>query len=105
LRDFKLSPDGRFLASAATNGIGFKLWIRALDSLETRLLTPLQIANPNPYLFWSADGEYVGFTASGKIYKIARTGGSAVAICDLPGAGFGFAGAAWSDGTILLASS
>jgi len=106
LRDFKLSPDGRFLAFAATNGIGFKLWIRALDSLETRLLTPLQIANPDPYLFWSADGEYVGFTVSGKIYKIARTGGSAVAICDLPGAGFGFAGAAWrSDGTILLASS
>ncbi len=85
LRDFKLSPDGRFLAFAATNGIGFKLWIRALDSLETRLLTPLQIANPDPYLFWSADGEYVGFTASGKIYKIARTGGSAVAICDLTG--------------------
>ena len=101
LRDFKLSPDGRFLAFATFDGSAAKLWIRALDSLETRLLTSFPLGDP--HLFWSADGEYVGFAASGKMYKIARTGGSSVAICDLPGA---FRGAAWrSDGTILFGSS
>jgi eukaryotic-like serine/threonine-protein kinase len=102
LRNFKLSPDGRFLAFATTDGSATKLWIRALDSLETRFVTPLQ--TDNSHLFWSADGEYVGFAAGGKIYKIARTGGPSVAICDFPGTRF--SGAAWrSDGTILLASN
>jgi eukaryotic-like serine/threonine-protein kinase len=100
LRDFKLSPDGRFLAFATSDGGAAKLWIRALDGLEMRLLT--SFAADNPLLFWSADGEYIGFAASGKLYKIARTGGSPVAICDLPGV---FRGAAWrSDGTILFGS-
>ncbi len=100
LIDFKLSPDGRFLAFATTDGNAARIWIRALDSLETRLLASFPLSNPN--LFWSPDGEYVGLAAAGKIYKIARTGGPPVAICDLP---VGFNGAAWrSDGTILLAS-
>jgi Tol biopolymer transport system component len=102
LRDFKLSPDGRFLAFATNDGGAIKLWIRALDSLETRLLTSSPAASSSNLMFWSADGEYVGFSASGKLYKIARAGGSAVAICDLPG---GFVGAAWrSDGAILFGS-
>jgi Tol biopolymer transport system component len=102
LRDFKLSPDGRFLAIATYREGIFKLWIRALDSLETRLLTSFPTGS-SPFLFWSADGEYVGFAASGKLFKIARAGGSSVAICDVPGA---FRGAAWrSDGTILFGAS
>jgi Tol biopolymer transport system component len=102
LRDFKLSPDGRSLALAVIDGGTFNLWIRALDSLETRLLTSFSAGGNTILLFWSADGEYVGFSASGKIYKIARAGGSPVVICDLPG---GFRGAAWrSDGTILFGS-
>jgi eukaryotic-like serine/threonine-protein kinase len=100
LRDLKLSPDGRFLAFRTGDGVAFKLWIRALDSLETPLLTSSPAASSSNLMFWSADGEYVGFHASGKIYKIARTGGSPVAICDLLGP---FRGAAWrSDGTILF---
>jgi len=101
LSDCKLSPDGRFLVFAVSDGGSSKLWIRALDSLETRLLSSVGPANNTP-MFWSADGEYIGFAASGKIYKIARTGGSPVEICDLPGA---FRGAAWrSDGPILFGS-
>jgi serine/threonine protein kinase/Tol biopolymer transport system component len=101
LRDFKLSPDGRFLAFATSDGDATKLWIRVLESLETRLLT--SIPSVSPLLFWSADGEYIGFVASGKLYKIARAGGSPIAVCDFPGT---FRGAAWrSDGTILFGAS
>ena len=102
LGGFKLSPDGRFLAlSTIADGGVIKIWIRALDSLETRLLPSFPYVDAFQ-LFWSADGEYVGFSASGKIYKIARAGGPPVAICDLP-PGIGFLGAAWrSDGTILF---
>jgi len=102
LRDFKLSPDGRFLAFAGYDEGALKLWIRALDSLETRLLTPMP-ALSDLLLFWSTDGEYIGFATAGKMYKIARTGGSPVTICDFQGA---FRGAAWrSDGTIIFGSS
>jgi len=39
LADFKLSPDGRFLAFIPGEGSGRgSLWIRALDSLESRVL-------------------------------------------------------------------
>jgi Tol biopolymer transport system component len=101
LRDFKLSPDGRFLAFGTIDGGVSRLWIRALDSLETRLLASVP-AGGNFQLFWSADAEYIGFAASGRIYKIVRTGGTPVAIFDAPG---GFRGAAWrSDGTILFGS-
>jgi Tol biopolymer transport system component/predicted Ser/Thr protein kinase len=102
LGGFKLSPDGRFLALLIYEGGVVRIWVRALDSLETRLLTSSPDAEPYQ-LFWSADGEYVGFSAKGKLYKIARAGGPAVAICDLPAPGTGFLGAAWrSDGTILF---
>lgn len=103
MSDFKLSPDGRFLAFVMTDGTAAKLWIRALDSLETRLLTPFP---PNsPLLFWSADGQDVGFVGGGKMYKIAKTGGPSVVICDLPPRA-GFQGAAWrNDSTILFASN
>jgi eukaryotic-like serine/threonine-protein kinase len=102
LVDLELSPDGRFLAFGTLDGNATKIWIRALDSLETRLLASFPLVG-NLHLFWSPDGEYVGLSAAGKISKIARTGGPPVAICDLPA---GFNGAAWrSDGTILLASA
>jgi eukaryotic-like serine/threonine-protein kinase len=68
LRDFKLSPDGRFLAFVTSDGGVVKLWIRALDSLEMRLLTS-STTGANPLLFWSADGEYIGFSALGKMYN------------------------------------
>jgi serine/threonine protein kinase/Tol biopolymer transport system component len=103
LRDIKLSPDGRFLAFATTSEGTVKLWIRALDGLETRLLTSFLTGGGSALLFWSSDGDYVGFASSGKMYKIARAGGSPATICDFPSA---FGGAAWrSDGTILFGAS
>src|SRR5215469_3045404 len=52
LSDFKLSPDGRFLAFITDEGrTSASLWVRALDSLESRVLGELA-----SYPFWSPDG-------------------------------------------------
>ena len=99
---FALSPDGRYLAFATREGVASKIWVRALDSLETKLLT--SFSDSNPWVFWSADGEYLGFNGSGKLYKIPRAGGPSVALCELPGESF--MGGAWrSDGTILFSTN
>jgi eukaryotic-like serine/threonine-protein kinase len=93
-----LSPDGRFLAFvAATDGQPL-LWIRPLDSLESRALMDTDGAT---YPFWSPDGSYIGFFAQGKLKKIATAGGPPVTVCDSP---IG-RGASWAaDGTIIFSS-
>ena len=93
-----LSPDGRLLAFvAATDGPPL-VWIRPLDSLESRSLPGTDGAT---YPFWSPDGAYIGFFAQGKLKKIATAGGPPVAVCDSP-AGRGGSWAA--DGTIIFSS-
>ncbi|HEY6342466.1 MAG TPA: hypothetical protein VIY49_13305, partial [Bryobacteraceae bacterium] len=100
--DIELSRDGRFLAFSTTDPAGAhsKLWVRALDGLDTKLLATV---DGSAGLFWSPDGDYLGFFSPGKLYKIPKTGGAAIAICDTPGVSF--QGADWgSDGTILFSS-
>jgi len=93
-----LSPDGRFLAFVAATDGPPMVWIRPLDSLESRALMGTEGAT---YPFWSPDGSYVGFFAQGKLKKIAVAGGPPVALCDSPGG----RGASWAaDGTIIFSS-
>jgi hypothetical protein len=100
--DMKLSRDGRFLAFSTTdlNGTQSKLWVRALDGLNTTFVATIE---ETAGLFWSPDSDYLGFYSRRKLYKMARTGGPAIAICDTPDDSF--AGADWGiDGTILFSS-
>ncbi|BCS32129.1 hypothetical protein TBR22_A13380 [Luteitalea sp. TBR-22] len=97
---FRLSPDGRHVAYIMANGetgSGARtLWIRALESLESR-----QIAGSEGslYPFWSPDSAVVGFFQAGKLKKVAVTGGPVQAICDVADA----RGGTWGpDGTILF---
>jgi serine/threonine-protein kinase len=97
LSDFKLSPDGRFLAFVTDEGRPGRLWVRALDSLESRVL----VEGGALYPFWSPDGEYIAFFAQGQLRKVARSGGPPVALCALP-PGRANGGAWRSDGVILF---
>jgi Tol biopolymer transport system component len=72
---FRLSPDGRYLAYIA----GSKVWVRALDSLESKVLDQTDGAT---YPFWSPDGQNIGFFASGKLKRIPRIGGVVQTLCD-----------------------
>ena len=78
--DFAISPDGRALAFVASDASGTSfLWIRELGGLGARNLEGTENAH-GP--FWSPDGRSVAFFASGKLKKIAVSGGSPETICD-----------------------
>ena len=93
-----ISPDGRFIAFAATGGTGLqRLWVRRLDSPTARELAGTDGAQ-SP--FWSPDSRSLGFFAAGRLQRIDLAGGLPLALADAPEA----RGGAWSpDGTIIFA--
>ena len=98
---FRLSPDGRYVAYIATGGqTGGAgqggLWIHELNSLESRQIPG---SEGSSYPFWSPDSTFIGFFQSGKLKKVAATGGPAQTICEV----LDSRGGAWGpDGTILF---
>jgi Tol biopolymer transport system component len=91
-----LSPDGRLLVFAPR--LPGQLWLRALNSLETRALAGTDGAT---YPFWSADSTAIGFFADGKLKKTVIAGGPVQDICDAPAG----RGGAWNrDGLILFST-
>src|SRR5262249_35564647 len=74
-----LSPDGRQLAFVTrTEGREF-LWVRALNSVESRMLPGTE--NPS-FPFWSPDSRFIGFFADGKLKKIDSSGGGPQTLCE-----------------------
>jgi len=94
---FALSPDGRYLAIAATAEGKRRLWVRALDALQPQLLPGGDDAD---FPFWSPDSRYIGFFAQGKLRKLAATGGPPQTLCD---AAQGRGGTWNRDGVIVFA--
>jgi Tol biopolymer transport system component len=94
-----ISPDGRHLAFVSTGGSGkLMLWIRALHSLDARVLPGTENA---AHPFWSPDGRFLGFLADGKVKKVAAAGGPIQTLTETGER----AGPSWSrDGKILFIS-
>src|SRR5262249_11726631 len=78
-RYLMLSPDGRNLAFVSDEGGPLRVWVRPLDSLESR---PLMGTDGALFPFWSPDGKNIGFFAQGKLKKISATGGPAETLSD-----------------------
>jgi serine/threonine protein kinase/Tol biopolymer transport system component len=96
-----VSPDGSQLAYLATDLEGQTgVWVRPLAALESRLIAGTAGATT---VFWSPDGQSLGFTSAGKLQRIALAGGAPAPICDVSGqAGIS---ASWgSAGEILFSS-
>ena len=92
-----VSPDGRHLAFTAATGGKVQLWVRALDSSETRPLAGTQGAT---FPFWSPDSRFIGFFADSRLRKIEHTGGPVQPLCEV----LTPVGGAWSrTGVILFA--
>jgi len=94
-----LSPDGTHLAYVARQGGVQRLYLRAMNSLESKAIPGTEGAiNP----FFSPDGQWLGFFAGGKLMKVSANGGAAIALgeASLP------VGASWGNqGTIAFAPS
>jgi hypothetical protein len=93
-----LSPDGQYLAFAATDASGqSSLWIRPLDSSVAQHVERSEGAL---LPFWSPDSQFIGFWAGGQLRKVRASGGVPEAIYSVPEIAQG----AWgTDGTILFA--
>jgi eukaryotic-like serine/threonine-protein kinase len=73
-----LSPDGTYLAYVASQGGDQQIYLRAMDSLEARSIAGTEGANE---LFFSPDGQWLGFFTGPKLKKISVSGGSALTLC------------------------
>jgi eukaryotic-like serine/threonine-protein kinase len=83
------SPDGSHLVYVARQDGVQQLYLRAMDSLESKSIPGTERATAP---FVSPDGQWIGFFADGKVKKISVSGGAAVILCDAGYSG----GASWS---------
>jgi len=95
--NFALSPDGRTLAYSGMKNGATAVYLRRLDSFEVRKVDGSEDGN-SP--FWSSDGQWLGFSAHGKLWKTKLGSGTVPeALCDVLGTG---AIASWVGDTILF---
>ncbi len=94
----RISPDGRFVAF---NGMGTDgrsmVWLRPMGSSTAEPIPSTDGITARP--FWSPDSRFIAFMASGKLKKVAVTGGPVQTICDAPS---GFDGTWSRDGLIVF---
>ncbi len=96
--DMALSPDGQTLCFAATQKGTQSLFVRRIDSFAVRKLDG---SDDGWGPFWSPDGEWIGFSAHSKLWKVKASGrGVPEFLCDVEGSG---AVASWQGHTIILA--
>jgi serine/threonine-protein kinase len=94
-----ISPDGSQLAYVAIQGGTQQVYLRTMDSLESRPI-PGTEGGVNP--FFSPDSQWLGFFSGQKLKKIALSGGAALTLSDVVFPG----GASWGGrGTISLATA
>jgi Tol biopolymer transport system component len=98
--ELAISPDGTRLVYSAGLGPGAaQLYLRAMDGLEARAI-PGTEGGVGP--FFSPDGQWIGFSAGGKLKKVSLSGGLPVSLADVAAIGGSF-GASWgSQGTIAF---
>jgi serine/threonine-protein kinase len=92
-----LSPDGTHLAYVARQGGTQQLYLRSMDSLDSKPIPGTEGATEP---FFSPDTQWLGFFASGKLKKVSLSGGTALSLGDAPSPN----GATWgSQGIIAFA--
>jgi Tol biopolymer transport system component len=112
------SPDGHLMALMLRGEGGApEIWIRSMDSAESRQIARSESPLPGGGLFWSPDSRYLGFFTATAMKKVdasqpdapsetiwARTGQAAI---ELPGFdNFSGPTAAWNaDGTIIFSGT
>jgi Tol biopolymer transport system component len=81
-----VSPDGRYIVYAAKSAGALRLWLRPINSLTAQPIPGTEDIFPlNSTPFWSWDSRYIGFFASGKLKKVAVSGGLPTILCEANG--------------------
>jgi serine/threonine-protein kinase len=92
-----LSPDGKLLAAVVRGADGqVRLGIRRLDQSKLTLLPGTEEARAP---FFSADGQWIAFSAGTSLKKISAQGGVPVTLCDARSVG-----GSWGDDGSIVAS-
>ena len=102
--NFSLSPDGRHLAFVGLGPDGVhRIWVRAMDSLDVKMLPGSEASAFTPPPVWSPDGRFLAYDAGGRLKKLDVSGGSLPQIlCDLPSVAVG---GSWNrSGDIIVGS-
>ena len=97
-----VSPDGRyvvFVAGSSENA--YRIWLRPVGTL---VAAPIAGTEQGAFPFWSPDSRFIAFFASGKLKKVAITGGPPTVLCDLNTRGSALGGT-WSRDNVILFSS
>ena len=90
-----VSPDHARLVFVGAAASGRRLFIRELASLDAVAIPGTEGARQP---FWSPDGQSIGFFASGKLMKVAVSGGAPIPLADAPDP----RGGAWNAAGIIL---
>jgi serine/threonine protein kinase/Tol biopolymer transport system component len=94
--DAIISPDGTRIAYLSRG----RIFTRRLDQASA---TELAVGQGATSPFFSPDGQWIGFTANGKVRKVSVEGGSEIVLCD---AASSYTGGDWGDdGNIVLSLS
>jgi len=81
-KEVAISPDGRHLVYLATGERGNQLYLRSLDDFVDRPIPGTEDASGS--VFFSPDGESIGFFADGKLKKTSLARGSPITLCAAP---------------------
>jgi Tol biopolymer transport system component len=104
-RNFAMSPDARSLAFSAAGPDGvYRVWIRALDSLDARPLAGTETSRGS-LLVWSPDSQQLAFVGEQKLKKVAAEGGPPQTVCDIDIAQLAVGGSWNRDGVIIFGAS
>ena len=94
---FAISRDGSLVAYVAIVGGTSQLYLRPLGSLETHAL-PSTLGAQGP--FFSPDGQWIGYHAAGRLWKIAVAGGAPIELAEAPT----YCGASWASADAIVFS-
>jgi len=74
-----IAPDGSAVVYVASRGGRAQLFLRSMNRIEP---TPMPGTSDASSPFFSPDGRWVGFFATGKLQKVSIDGGAPLIICD-----------------------
>jgi len=95
-----ISPDGRQLVYMGDSEGRRQLYLRSLDNFVDKPIPGTE--HPQGMVFFSPDGESIGFFAEGKLKKTSLAGGSPITLCDAPR---GFWSGDWFEDTIVFTTT